>query len=61
MKFPIDDMPETVNTRDWNHDIQSYLMIKTSFISLYHTNSYWENKDGNMRPAEKKEREKKKT
>lgn len=47
-----------VNTRDWNHDVQSYLTIKTSFIRSYSTNSYWENKDGNMRPAgKKKERE----
>ena len=50
-----------VNTRDWNHDVQRYLTIKTSFTSSYRTNSYWENKDGNVRPAEKKkEREREK-
>lgn len=45
-----------VNTRDWNHDVQSYLTIKTSFIRSYSTNSYWENKDGNIRPAGKKQK-----
>lgn len=33
-------------------------MIQTSFINSYCTNSYWENKDGNMRPAGKKKKKK---